>query len=329
MTGMELKMKILLYVGMIVALGTGPVMARQSEQIVLLNAYLRFNLAQQVNAQALLIAENLSEEDAKAVRDVADEWVDDEADAVRKMIEERMGDRARDRFEHFVSAYTAAENAGDAAYLSQLAASAGAGSVEDYSALRRWVLDGGLAQQLAAATRLLSEMETWADVRTKQPDTPGLDIWLARDVGKPAAPVAPRRPVNPLAAAEAPSAAWNDEAQPAGSALDAFAQRRRDRREQALQSAQAGMQQLAMERQSAEQEYAARRMAEAQADADAMRAQAQRQAAAESEAMAQRENSFGSRIKRVVGATVSASVGAFTGGIGAEAGRRAAEELFR
>lgn len=324
-------MKLLLYVWLVVALGAGHLAARQSEQGVLLHAYLRFNLAQQVNEQALSVAEKLSGEEAEAVRNVADEWVDDEADAVRKMIEARFGDRARDRFEHFVSTYTAAEGAGDSAYLAQLVAAVGAGSgIDDYSALRRWMLDGVLAPQLAAGIRLLSEMETWADVRSKQPDTPGLDVWLARDVGsKPAAPVTPRRPVNPLAAAEAPSTPWNDETQPTGSALDQFAARRRDRREQALQSAQAGMQQLAMERQAAEQDLAARRMAEAQADADAMRAQAQRQAAAESEAMAQRENSFGSRIKRVIGATVSASVGAFTGGVGAEAGRRAAEELFR
>jgi hypothetical protein len=59
-----------------------------------------------------------------------------------------------------------------------------------------------------------------------------------------------------------------------------------------------------------------------------MRAQAQRLAATEEEALAQRENSWGNRLKRIVGSTLGAATGALTGGIGAEAGRRAANEIF-
>ncbi len=89
------------------------------------------------------------------------------------------------------------------------------------------------------------------------------------------------------------------------------------------------MQQMAAEREAFEQEAAARALAQAQADAEAMKAQAQRIAGAEEEAMKQRENSWGNRLKRIAGGTVSATIGAFTGGVGAEAGRRAAAEIFR
>lgn len=305
-------------------------LAWESDSEVLLRSYIRFSLAREVHAQALVLARDFGEAEAEQVRGVADDWFQEEVDVLRADLARKFGDAARTRFEAFVGEYTAAEEAGDAVYLDRLSSHVDLREPPaDYAALRRLALERWLEKPMTEGTRLLSEMQTWAEVRARDSDAPALDYWLEREPEPAPAAPEPRRPVHPLAEAEAPAPAWDAAAAPSASSLDGFAQRRRERREQAMQSAQAGMQQMAMERQSAEQEYAARVMADAQADAEAMRAQAQKLAAAEAEAMAQRENSWDNRIKRIVGGTVSAGLGAFTGGVGAEAGRRAADELFR
>ncbi len=48
----------------------------------------------------------------------------------------------------------------------------------------------------------------------------------------------------------------------------------------------------------------------------------------EQEAVEPRANSWMGRLKNIVSATVGAATGAFTGGIGAEAGHQAADALF-
>lgn len=312
--------------------------AWESETEILLKAYLHYSLAQEVRAQALQLAQELPASKGAEVEELMEEWFGMQLEDVRDTLDRQFAADARDRFQTFVVRFTAAENEGDLEYLEHLAGhTVLRGLPRDYPHLRRLAIDRWLGGPLNEGTRLLTEIQTWTEVSARRADTPSLAAWIDRDAYEvsPASPAVasppprPTRPVNPLAAAEAPPPAWEERVPPPGSALDSYAQRRRDKREQALQSAQSGMQQMAMERQSAEMEFAARKMADAQADADAMRAQAQRLAAAESEAMAQRENSWGNRIKRIVGGTVSAGVGAFTGGIGAEAGRRAADELFR
>ena len=318
---------------LVLALGLGfPAagLTQESDSEVLLRSYIRFSLAREVHSRALALAEEWDAAEAEQIRVVADDWLADEVGRLRADLDRQFGEAARARFEAFVGEYTAAEDAGDAVYLDRLSTHVNLREAPaDYAALRRLALERWLEVPMKGGTRLLSEIQTWVDVRSRAPDAPALDYWLEREhESTPAAPE-PRRPVHPLAAAEASTPEWNGAAAQPASALDSFSQRRRERREQAMQTAQAGMQQMAMERQTAEQEYAAQVLAAAQADAEAMRAQAQRLAAAEAEAMAQRENSWGNRIKRIVGGTVSAGVGAFTGGVGAEAGRRAADELFR
>ena len=322
-----------IYMTFILALGLGwpaACLAWESDDEVLLRSYIRFSLAREVHGQALALAEDVNETEAEQIRIVANDWLEDEVGQLRADLDRQFGGAARTRFETFVAEYTVAEDRGDPEYLDRLSSHVNLREAPaDYTALRRLALERWLEAPLAEGTRLLSEMQTWAEVRSREPDAPVLDYWMEREDEPASAPPEPRRPVNPLATAEARAPDWDAAASPSPSSLDSFAQRRRDRREQALQSAQAGMQQMAMERQSAEQEYAARVMADAQADAEAMRAQAQKLAATEAEAMAQRENSWGNRIKRIVAGTVSAGVGTFTGGVGAEAARRAADELFR
>ena len=296
---------------------------RSTDSEALLRAYVRFSLVQEVQAQALAMADELAAEEAEQVKSVAGAWFDHEIELLRQDLQARFGDDARSRFAQFVEEYTEAEDAGDPQYLRQLSTHTGLlEPPQDYATLRRLALEQWLAQPFAAGTRLLSEMQTWADVRSRQEDTPSLDDWLTRRE-EPAPP-----PVNPLAAAEAPLPEWDEARQPSASPLDTFAQRRRNQRDLAMRQAQAGMQQMAQERQAAEQEYGERQMARAQAEAEARRALAQRMAAAEAEAMVQRENSWEARLKRIVGSTASAALGSFTGTVGSQAGREIANVIF-
>ena len=297
----------------------------------LLAAYTRFVLAREVQAQALNLAQPLPEADARQVADQSAAWMTAETAQLRGQLDTRFGDAARDRFAEFVSAYTAAEGTNDLHYLGRLAGEAKLGETPyEFATLRRLVLDKWLAEPFAAGGQLLGEMQTWADLRSKNPQTPPLAAWLARsDPAPTSAAAVPAQPANPLAAAEAGAPEFIPPAAgPPANPMEAFAQSRTEKRDRALQDAQAGMQQMAMERQAAEQEYAAKKMAEAQADAEAMRAQALKLAAVEQEAIDQRANSWMGRLKNIVSATVGAATGAFTGGIGAEAGRQAANAIF-
>jgi len=315
------------------ALLASPAWAQPStDAAVLLSAYARFTLAREVQAQALNLAKPLPEADAKQIVEQANTWMSTETAQLRAGLDERFGQSARDRFSGFVAEYTSAEKTNDLHYLGRLAGDAKLGSTPlEFSEMRRLVLDKWLTVPFEKGGRLLGEMQTWAEVRAKNPQTPPLSAWLAREqTTVAAAPVAPPKPVNPLAAAEAAVPEWVPppaDSTPANP-MDAFALSRKEKRDSALQDAQAGMQQMAMERQSAEQEFAAKKMADAQADAEAMRAQAQKMAAVEKEAIDQRANSWSGRLKNIVSATVGAATGAFTGGIGTEAGRQAADALF-
>lgn len=301
---------------------------------VLLNAYTRFVLAREVQSQALQMAQPLPQDAAGQIREQADAWMASEARQLRADLDDHFGTSAKEAFAAFVADYTTAESQNNLHYLGQLATDARLGDTPlEFSSIRRLVMDQWLTDSFKNGSRLLSEIQTWVERGDTSPPAPHLAAWLARDQAPspppPPIPAAPARSVNPLATAEAPLPDFT--AMPAGTAvnpMEAFALSRQTKRERALQDAQAGMQQMAMERQAAEQEYAARKSAEAQTDAEAMRAQAQKLAAVEQEAIDQRANSWMGRLKNIVSATVGAATGAFTGGIGAEAGRQAADALF-
>jgi len=324
------KIFFLFFGGILLAL---PVSAQPTtDSGVLLTAYTRFILTQEVQAQALIMAKPLPESDARQVSEQAAKWMASESEALRAELDTHFGDGARDRFAEFVSEYTTAEGENDLHYLGRLAGSAQLGDTPfTFPDMRTLVLEKWLSPPFTQGSRLLGEMQTWVEIRALSPQTPPLSTWLDRG-NTPAVtsvPAAPAKPVNPLAAAEAAAPEWvAPETPPPANPMDAFAQSRTIERDRALADAQAGMQQMAMERQAAETEYAAKKMAEAQADADAMRAQAQKLAAVEKEAIDQRANSWSGRLKKIVSATVGAATGAFTGGIGAEAGRQAADALF-
>ena len=246
------------FAGLTVAVAVPPA----TDAGVLLAAYARFVLAREVQAQALNLAQPLTEADARQVADQAAAWMSSETAQLRGQLDDRFGENARDRFAEFVSAFTAAEGTNDLHYLGRLAGDAKLGETPlEFSALRRLVLDKWLAEPFAAGGQLLGEMQTWADLRSRNPQTPPLAAWLARSVPAATATSAtPAQPVNPLAAAEAGAPDFiPPPAGPPANPMDAFAQSRSEKRDRALQDAQAGMQQMAMERQAAEQEYAAKK----------------------------------------------------------------------
>jgi len=296
--------------------------AELPDRQLLLREALRYELTEQVVAQEGTLTERCPAPDAPQVRDALAAWQQREITRLRNNLHTRFGEKARETFGAFMETFAAAEAAKEESFLLSLELSE---VPVDFAGLRRQIVETGLADTMADASQLLSEIQTWATLRSQRDDVPTLSVWLERDP-PPAAPTPTPRPSNPLRDAESVGE-WTPPTAPTGT-MDSFAERRQKRRDQALADAHAGMEQVAGEREAAERDAAARKLAAAQADAEAMRAQAQRLAATEEEALAQRENSWGNRLKRIVGSTLGAATGALTGGIGAEAGRRAANEIF-
>lgn len=302
-----------------------------TDEAALLSAFYRYGFAQAVGEQCAALGSDLPPARAEEVKAVAANWVSFQMDGIRSTLESRFGDEARGRFEQFVTLFSVALRDEDMETLDAVAQAIAPGgrAGEVLLNFKRDTLAG--AQE--HAVNLLGEVQTWAELARRGTELPPLESWLMRaePPEEPAPPPPPLRKRNPLAEAEAVPAEFVDDpdAGDEGNALETFAAMRKTRREQALADAQAGMQQIAQERQAAEAEYAAKKTAAAQAEAEAMKAHAQKLAAAETEALEQRKNSWSSRLKNIVSSTVGAAVGAFTGGIGAEAGQRAVQEIFR
>ena len=291
--------------------------------------YLQAQVIDQVYAQQAQLTDGLTASTAAEVGDAFDQWRKQQLGTLRQDLEKALGGEAKSEFSDFIQRYHAAKSEEDDAFLNHLANDLRISRTpESYQALQESVMNRSQDSLLPEAAKFLSEVQTWTEENDSEVP---LHIWLTRDAPTAAAPAPTPKPVptvNPLQAAEAGGATWVPPEDELVNPMDAFAQSRQSKREQALEDAHAGMRQVASEREAYESEQAAKVLAKAQADAEAMRAQAQRLAATEEEALAQRENSWGNRLKRIVGGTVSAATGAFTGGIGAEAGQRAANAVL-
>jgi len=301
---------------------------------VLGRCYMKFLLNQQVAAQAGMIAQEAREGDVLQIKQAVSDWSTARTADLRKELTIQFGNNARSRFEQFVGDYTTAEKAGDAKRLAEVGEAFGLSPAPaDYASLRKSAIESFLQPDMAIGSKWLGEIQTWIDVRKKTPDTPDLSVWLTRDQPtivtkstkqkKPAA----KQP-NSLADAEAGIGEFAGGDEEVSSPLDSFDDMRKKRSERKLEEAQAGMEQVASERQSAEEEFAAKKTAAAQAEADAMKRHADKLALTEKDALEQRKNSWGNRLKSIVGATVSSATGAFTGGIGVRAGQEAANAIF-
>ena len=277
--------------------------------------YLRYLLLNHVSAQGTEIVAQAPAAAQAGLRARLDSWKNSFQETIRADLERNLGPDARPQFEQFVTAFTQAEQAKDQAYLDQLGGQVGwPGPASDgFEAFRRWGIQQWVAADMQAGVDFLGALSTPAEpVAVSAPPPP-----------------APPRPANPLRDAES-AAAPADASGPegGGATLQRFSGMREERRQKALDQAQAGMQQVAAEREAWEQEYASKVEAKAQAEADAVKRQAERLAATEEEALEQRKNSFKAKAVKVLAGVAEATVSGFTGAIGGRAADEAVNAIF-
>lgn len=279
----------------------------ESKTAVLAASYLRYLLLNQVKAQGAELLQQGAPTQVAEARSRLGQWQGEFQETIRTGLESALGDNAREEFEQFVEEFTSAEKSENVFYLVRLATDTGwpGPAAAGYDAFRRW----GTEQWLSG------------DIRNSADFLVNLEVHLA-------APPELSRPANPLRDAEGATGAWDETASTTASPLQRFSNMRGQRREKVLEQAQAGMQQVSAEREAWEQEHAAEVTAKAQAEADAMRKHAERLAAADAEALEQRKNSLGAKFIRVLAGATEATVGAFTGAIGARAADEAVSAIF-
>lgn len=304
-----------------------------TDEAVLVSGYYHYLLIEETVSHAGGFGANGDSEPAQQIKDEAESWKQQQLVQLRKGLEQHFGEAATEEFRSFVALFSTADRNKDPGVLKEIAAACSFDSPpESYEGLRQLVLENQLKQQVKSAIEFLSDVDVWISLYDKGSTVP-LSVWLIRNqkdaAVQPVVQRKPSRPSNPLRSAEAPLKEYEAPKDDDVNIMESMSSLRRKRRDQALENAQAGMQQVASERQAWEQEEAAKKTALAQAEAAAMLAQAQQLAAAEQEALEQRQNSWGNRLKRLAGATISSTVGAFTGGIGTEAANRAVNEIFQ
>ena len=299
----------------------------------LVESYTSFIVLEQVQAQGHSFGAGLDEKAKKEVDDAVESWGGRGRERIRMSLQKAMGDQSRPKFEAFVADFSTAESRNDTNFLAATADAIGwrPDQPGTYEGLRLYVAEHALAEEVRSGADLLGEIQTWVDLRAKGNAVPPLDDWLnrTRAAGQLPRPVEPVKTANPLKSGEAAPPSLGE--MPGGETrnpLDDFAQLRDERRQKALEQAQAGMQQVAAERDAAEQEYAAKKTASAMAEADARQRQAAKLAATDQEALEQRKNSWGTKILDILGATVQTTVGGFTGAIGSRAAGEAVKAIF-
>lgn len=331
--------KIILALLMLAPAAVPAATSAQPPAAVLLRSYYRYLVTQQVGAQAQQLAAQQPPAVVTEVQSAHAAWSGQRMELVRQELTAQFGQQGRQQFEQFFASYSEAEGRNDQHYLQTLCAALGAQPCPaDYAALRQLGLDAWLKPDLQASSKFLADLQTWLQLKQKTPNMPTLAAWLARDVPVARSAVAtPRAAPRPqptvaqqLASAEAPLPEFQPEPeQPGSNPLDAFIAQRKEKRERAVKEAQEGMAQTAAARQQVEQDVAAKKQAEAQADAEAMKAHAQRLASAESEALEQEKNSWSTKLKGIVGATIGAAGTAALTAVGGQAGQMAANLIFK
>lgn len=278
--------------------------------------YLRYLLLNHVGSQGAQIVAQAPAGAQADLRSRLDGWRTSFQETIRADLEKNLGPDARPRFEAFVTAFTQAEQSKDLAYLEQLGGEVGwPGPVADgFEAFRRWGIQQWVAADMQAGVDFLGALSA--------------PVEPAAAVAAPAAPPPPPRPANPLRDAESAAAPADDAAPAGGATLQRFSGMREERRQKVLEEAQAGMQQVASEREAWEQEYASKVEAAAEAEAEAKKRQAERLAATDEEALEQRKNSFKAKAVKVLAGVAEATVSGFTGAIGGRAADEAVNAIF-
>lgn len=273
--------------------------------------YLRYLLCNHVQAQGRQLVAGAPAAHQPGLQRQLDQWLDTCQDNIREDLEAHFPEDAREQFEDHIRRFTQAEQDADLDYLAALGRAVGwpGDSAEGYGAFRRWGIERWVADDMQESVTFLATLSGTIENLS-------------------AAEAAPTRPVDPLRAAEAAPAPLTTSDAPAGAPLQQFSTLREQRRQRALESAHAGMAQIAAERDAWEQEYAATKEAKAQAEAQALQAQAERLAATDQEALEQRKNSFRSRAVNVIAGVASATVSGFTGAIAGRAADEAVHAIF-
>ena len=318
-------------------------------QRLMLTSYLKVEIASRVAAESTKMGEGADDAVKAELFRASGEYRDAELGAVRRDLSALLGDRAQKAFASFVDAFVKAEKEGSMPALVSLSKSAGLATLpESFAALRSAAMKTLMAEDISRAGKLLGGIQTWLRLRAKG-DVPPLHAWLHRDEAPAAvaqggesavrpvegvrdggaSPPKPKKKRNSLRDAEAGAGEFVEAQDDAASSLRSFGAMRKMRRDKAISDAEAGMAQVAAERKSADDEYNAKKAAEAQAEAVAMQAHAQRLAATEQEAVVQDQNSWRTRLKSVAATAVGAAGSAFLGNVGGRLGEAAAEAVFK
>jgi len=310
-----------------------PVLAATTNpEALLLTEFLKLTGVKEIERAASQMCERASPRAAREVDAVMQIWLKHQTRFIRENLESAFGETARSRFSDFVEQFTEAESKTDRQYFVQLVAGAYAGGnmPRTYAELRDYMYNNHLHDFASQSSHFMGNVQTWVDLHEKGERVPPLQVWLSRDHEAQSAPEPkPKGALASLKEAEAGNLGdENLDFAKAGSPLDEFEKVQKARRKKALERAYAGMEQVAKERKSAEDEYAAKKIQAAKAEAEAIRQFAKRLAAAQDEALKQRENGWGKRLKKIVGATITATSGAFFGGIGSQAAQIAVSAIF-
>lgn len=307
-------------------------------QRLMLKSYLKVEIASRVVAESAKMGEGADDAVKAELFRASGEYRDAELGAVRRDLSALLGDRAQKAFASFVDAFVKAEREGSMPALTSLSKSAGLETLpESFAALRSAAMKTLMAEDISRAGKLLGGIQTWLRLRAKG-DVPPLHAWLHRDEVPAAVTVAgegraspppKKKKRNSLRDAEAGAGEFVEAQDDAASSLRSFGAMRKMRRDKAISDAEAGMAQVSAERKSADDEYNAKKAAEAQAEAVAMQAHAQRLAATEQEAVIQDQNSWRTRLKNVAATAVGAAGSAFLGNVGGRLGEAAAEAVFK
>lgn len=329
-----MKRTILLFFVTLASLAlTGLSVEFQSRQKVLLISYYRYLMVGDLDGYCNDLSATATDEQKKEIGASLSRKKESVFLRLKKELTSAIGETAQADFSSFVSTYTAAAKDGNAQYRNEIASvMAVSPAPGNYMDLRNEVMGRAMAKDVEEMSKFLSDIEMWINLKKKVKTAMPLEIWLHREDVVEQAIVQESVPGDSKAGSlrdtetSLPEFKADDaeEANP----IDAFNDMRAAKRQRAMDEAKSGMQQIAQERETAEREDASRKLEAANADAAALTAQANKIAAVEKDAIEQSKNTWGSRIKNILGATVSAAGGAFFGGIGARAGEEAVNAVF-
>lgn len=307
---------------------------------VLVVSFLRIQATDRVVSESAALQEGLKPEDAAQVEEAMIAWQEARGGVVRDALQRQFGSGAEAQFAKFIDDFVVAAKAGDQGPLGRLCAALAIDPpCADYAELNRVVTEKYISGDVTDASWLLGNIQRWAELRRGGRAMPPLAMWLTRDLPSAApAPGAVQKPAEPLTgaaalrAAEAPvqitlpdAASGEAGASPLAALQDAW----KKKREQTYKDAVTATDQMLTQRKEWEEEYAAQRKAKAEADAEAFKKHCEDLAKAEKDALEQQQNSWQAKVKGIVGSLISSSVGAFTGGVGTQAGEKMAEKVFR